>query len=169
MTKALVPPPSPDGANGRSADGRFAAGNPGGKGNPYAKRVAELRKAFLDVVGTEHMAGLARATLKKALQGDMIALRTLLDRVLGKPRDADQDPVAIPIDMPGMGTAEGCSLAVQRLTSALVSGDVSQDAAKVLADLIQLRAKTIELAEFEKRLKNIETSIAERTGKARRQ
>lgn len=166
MSKTEKAHPSPDGSSGRGADGRFAVGNPGGKGNPYAKRVAELRKAFMDVVGPEHMAGLARATLKKAFSGDMIAMRTLLDRVLGKARDEAHETTTIPIDLPSMKTAEGCADAIQRLTTALIAGDIAQDAAKVLGDLIQLRAKTIEMMDFDQRLKEIEASVAERTGKA---
>jgi hypothetical protein len=32
-------------SNGRDERGRFAVGNPGGPGNPFAKRAAALRKA----------------------------------------------------------------------------------------------------------------------------
>ena len=34
---------APAGDNGRDARGRFAPGNAGGPGNPFARRVAELR------------------------------------------------------------------------------------------------------------------------------
>lgn len=152
-------PPSPDGFSGRRPDGRFAHGNPGGKGNPYAKRVAELKKAFMDVVGPEHMEALARVTLKKALKGDMVAMRTILDRAIGKTLDAAQESAVIPIELPSMKTAEGCAEASQRVTTALINGHISQEAAKVLGELIQVRAKTIELMDFEKRLKDIEASL----------
>ena len=37
--------PSPNGANGRRADGQFAKGNPGGDGNPFAKHVMAMAAA----------------------------------------------------------------------------------------------------------------------------
>src|SRR5207248_10793741 len=43
-------PPAAGGHEGRDARGRFAPGNPGGPGNPFARRVAELRTALLDMV-----------------------------------------------------------------------------------------------------------------------
>ena len=39
----------------RDASGKFAQGNPGGPGNPHAKRVGELRTALLDAVTPEDM------------------------------------------------------------------------------------------------------------------
>jgi hypothetical protein len=41
--------------NGREANGRFAAGNPGGPGNPYARKVAELRKEMVNFVSVEDL------------------------------------------------------------------------------------------------------------------
>ncbi|MCI0682634.1 MAG: hypothetical protein L0Y71_11060, partial [Gemmataceae bacterium] len=40
-------------ANGREADGRFAPGNAGGPGNPFARLVADLRRACIEAVGRE--------------------------------------------------------------------------------------------------------------------
>ena len=45
--------PSPKGANSRDAKGRFAAGNGGGPGNPYTRRVANLRATLLHAVSDE--------------------------------------------------------------------------------------------------------------------
>jgi len=45
--------PSPIGSNGRGSDGRFAKGNPGGPGNPFARQVAALRQNMLDAVTGE--------------------------------------------------------------------------------------------------------------------
>jgi hypothetical protein len=44
---AGMPTPS---TNGRTPRGQFAKGNPGGPGNPYARRTAALRSALLDAV-----------------------------------------------------------------------------------------------------------------------
>src|SRR5439155_3124311 len=46
-------------ASGRDANGRFVKGNPGGPGNPFARKVATLRRALIDFVtgdDREHVA-----------------------------------------------------------------------------------------------------------------
>jgi hypothetical protein len=42
--------PSPNGSNGRRRDGKFAAGNKGGPGNPHSHLVAALRTAMFEAV-----------------------------------------------------------------------------------------------------------------------
>ena len=76
--------PSP---NGRTARGRFAPGNPGGPGNPYAKRVADLRAALLESVTEADIRAVARALVKRAKAGEVPAIRELLDRLVGKAGD----------------------------------------------------------------------------------
>ena len=73
--------PSP---NGRTPRGQFAKGNEGGPGNPYAKRVAALRSALLESVTEADIRAVARALVKRAKEGDVPAVRELLDRLLGK-------------------------------------------------------------------------------------
>jgi hypothetical protein len=71
-------------ANGRDNNGRFALGNPGGPGNPYAQRTAELRAAMLSAVTTDDLTAIVAMLVKQAKAGDMAAAREVLDRVLGK-------------------------------------------------------------------------------------
>lgn len=78
--------PSPNGRDGR---GRFAAGNPGGPGNPYAKRVGELRAALVEAVSAEDMRAIVGKLVEEAKAGDVRAIRELLDRTLGRPVEAD--------------------------------------------------------------------------------
>ncbi len=69
--------------------GRFLPGNPGGRGNPFAKRVAALRSALLDAVTPDDIAAAVRALIEKAKAGDVAAIRELLDRCIGKPQETD--------------------------------------------------------------------------------
>ena len=69
----------------RTANGRFAKGNPGGPGNPFARQVAAMRQAFFSAVTKEDLATIARALLDKAKQGDVAAARLVLQYMLGKP------------------------------------------------------------------------------------
>src|SRR5262245_26304736 len=82
-------PPSPNGSNGRGIGGRFSRGNSGGPGNPYAKRVAELRSALLDTVTPDDMKEVISALLRQAKSGDVAAIKELMQRLLGPPVEAD--------------------------------------------------------------------------------
>jgi len=83
-TRSITTDPS---ANGRTPRGQFAKGNPGGPGNPHAKRVAGLRQALLEAVSEDDLRAIAKTLVKKAKGGDLPAIRELLNRVLGKVQD----------------------------------------------------------------------------------
>lgn len=74
--------------NGRDARGRFTAGNGGGPGNPFARRVAELRSELMDCVDRKDVAEIARALVDKAKKGDVPAAKLVLAYTLGKPAAA---------------------------------------------------------------------------------
>jgi len=72
-------------AGGRDAFGRFAAGNKRGPGNPFARRVAALRQAMLDVVKPDDLQAIIVRLVLAAQQGDVAAARLVLAYTLGKP------------------------------------------------------------------------------------
>jgi hypothetical protein len=80
-------PPAADNV-GRATNGRFARGNAGGPGNPFARQVAELRRAALAAATPETIADVLRQLEKQALQGDVAAARLYLSYTLGKPAPA---------------------------------------------------------------------------------
>lgn len=78
--------PSTNGGNGaRDEGGRFANGNPGGPGNPYAQQVARIRSAILEAVSDDDLRAVVAALVEKARKGDVAAARELLNRLAGKP------------------------------------------------------------------------------------
>jgi hypothetical protein len=81
--------PSPNGADGRAANGRFAKGNRGGPGNPLGKQVAALRSAMLQAVTPDDLRQVVLALLKAAKEGNIAAAKEVLDRCLGRPIEAD--------------------------------------------------------------------------------
>ena len=81
-------PPSPNGSIGRAAGGRFAKGNPGGPGNPFARRVAALRQAVVDALGEDGIAEVVRGLLTAAKAGDAAAAKLLLSYAVGQPTPA---------------------------------------------------------------------------------
>lgn len=88
MVDASEQPKEPFG-NGRDARGRFTKGNPGGPGNPAAKRVAALRMALLEAVTEDDMRVIVRRLVKEAKAGNIQAAREVLLRTLGRPLEAD--------------------------------------------------------------------------------
>ena len=82
--------PSPNGSNGgRDTGGRFAQGNPGGPGNPHARKVGQLRSAMLQAVTQTDMKAIVKKLVDEAKAGSVPAAREVIDRCIGKPTEAD--------------------------------------------------------------------------------
>lgn len=75
--------------DGRSARGRFTAGNRFGKGNPANRRAQMLRATYIKSVSRQDMAEIVAAIMKAAKAGDVSAAKELTDRLLGKAPSAD--------------------------------------------------------------------------------
>ena len=72
-------------ASERDAHGRFATGNKGGPGNPFARKTAALRQALLDAVTPQDMRIIAQNLLRGAQGGHLPSTKLLLAYLLGKP------------------------------------------------------------------------------------
>jgi hypothetical protein len=79
------------GSSARDGRGRFAAGNKGGPGNPFGRRLAAMREAVQRAVTVEAIEQLMGVLLGKALAGDLAAAKLVLQYAVGKPK-----PVAEP-------------------------------------------------------------------------
>ncbi len=88
-TSRAEPPPA---RGGRDRHGRFAEGNSGGPGNPFARQVAALRVALLSAVTAQDVAAVAEELLRQAKEGNLAAAKLLLSYTLGKPAAAPVDP-----------------------------------------------------------------------------
>jgi hypothetical protein len=112
-TGGAGPLPMGNGANGRDAHGRFAKGNPGGPGNPFARRTAQLRRVLSEAVTDEDVEAIAKRLLEQAKAGDVAAARLLLSYAIGQPtRAVDPDTLdrqewavfqQIPVPAPEVG------------------------------------------------------------------
>jgi hypothetical protein len=98
--KTRIVPPEPTGKGNRQPDntaggssnhdarGRFAKGNKAGTGNPYARRVAMLRRAMLRVVKPDDLQAIIVKLILLACTGDVAAARLVLQYTLGKPTES---------------------------------------------------------------------------------
>src|SRR5207302_1108759 len=68
---------------GRDAQGRFSAGNTDGPGNPYGRRVAELRKIMLECVTDAEMRIIVGELMVQAKMGKLAAIKLLFQYLLG--------------------------------------------------------------------------------------
>ncbi len=75
-------------AAGRDGQGRFAAGNPGGPGNTSARRVAQLRRRLLSRITDEEMDAVFDKLIELAKDGDLAAIKLVLQYTIGKPGPA---------------------------------------------------------------------------------
>ena len=57
----------------REENGQFRKGNRGGPGNPFARQVAQLRKAALEAVSADDVRDIINALKEKAKSGDVAA------------------------------------------------------------------------------------------------
>jgi hypothetical protein len=80
--------PSPNGYDGRDARGRFVSGHKGGPGNPFARRCAAIRRAFLEAISEEDIQAIVRTLIEKAKAGDLVAAKLILLWAIGRPADA---------------------------------------------------------------------------------
>ena len=104
--------PSPNGANGRDASGRFVKGWKGGPGNPHARQVAAIRSVLMSAVSDDDLVQMVRALVKKAKAGDVMAAREVLDRMLGKAK------VAVAIEPEPQRTPDEIMAAIRALEQA---------------------------------------------------
>jgi hypothetical protein len=81
---------------GRDSRGRFTKGNPGGPGNPFARRIAAFRTALCTVVTEKDIQELAYQLLAQAKLGDLASAKLLLAYAIGRPTDA-VDPDALDV------------------------------------------------------------------------
>jgi hypothetical protein len=79
-----TPPDSGEVEKGRDAKtGRFGPGNKAGRGNPIATRMAYLRAEVVGKETPEDVLAVLRAMKAKALEGDAVAAKVYLERVIG--------------------------------------------------------------------------------------
>ena len=141
--------------NGRDSNGRFAAGNPGGPGGSR-RRSSELRRAAEEAISPEHIQAMVRKATRMGLEGNLAAMRFVMERTCGRAAEAPVESEPLAIVLPALHTAADCNAAIERIVEGIVKGTVERDAAKLLLDAAQARLKAIEVNELETRLTALE-------------
>jgi hypothetical protein len=130
---------------GRFQPGR--SGNPAGKPKGARNRATRAAEALLDGESEE----LTRKAIELAKAGDGTALRLCLERLIPARRDR---PVSF--DLPAIETANDAAKAMGAILQAVAEGEISPSEGAEVARLLEGYVKTLETADFERRLAALE-------------
>jgi hypothetical protein len=82
-----------DRGDGRTTRGRFAKGNAGGPGNPFARQLGRIRSALISGVSDADIQGVAAKLVRMVTEdGNLEAARLLLSYAVGPPLEKAIDP-----------------------------------------------------------------------------
>ena len=136
--------------NGRNTAGQFSAGN---SGRPRGSR-NKATIAIENLIESQAEA-LTQTVIKKALEGDSVALRLCMERIAPPPKDA-----AVTFSMPTMSNALDAAKAAGKVLRAVSEGELTPLEATRVMGLVDSYRRTLELTSIEERLKALENSNA---------
>ena len=137
---------SPERARGRPfRKGR--SGNPAGR-RPGSRNKATIAAAKLLAGEAE---GLTRKAVELALEGDPMALRLCVERILPACRER-----AVKFALPPIESPADIAAAMKAVTSALADGEITPGEAGRIAGVVDTFVRAIEASDFEERLKELE-------------
>jgi hypothetical protein len=132
------------------AKGQFPKGK---SGNPRGKPKGTRNRSTLiaEQLFANEVEDICKTVIQEAKAGDMQAAKMILDRLLPPRKD---NPIQI--DLPKMENSSDLLKAVECITNAVGSGQISPCEGETLARIIDVHTKALELTEFEKRLAALE-------------
>lgn len=131
-------------------DGRFKPGNPG-KPRGSRSRVTLAAEALLE----GEAEGLTRKAIEMALEGDTVALRLCLERLV-PPRK--ERPIAI--DLPAITGAKDHPAVIASIFDAVAAGDLTAAEAQALSAVLEQHRRAVETADILARLEALEENGA---------
>lgn len=126
---------------------RGKSGNPNGRPKGHRNKATMAIEELLD----GEAQALTRKAIDKALEGDMVALRMCLDRLLPSRRDR---PVTF--ELPKVKSVDDARHACSAILKACAAGVLSPGEAAEMMDLISAFVQVVEMSETEARLAALE-------------
>jgi hypothetical protein len=128
----------------RDAGGRFV---PGQSGNPAGKKPGTRNRATLlaETLRDGEGEAAARIVIDKALAGDAVAARFLLDRLTPRPRGR-----AIALDLPAEAGAGDMLAASNATVAAMAAGEITPDEALTVTRVLDGRLRALKAAARER-------------------
>ena len=137
---------SPERVRGRPFQ-KGRSGNPAGR-RPGSRNKATIAAAKLLAGEAE---GLTRKAVELALEGDPMALRLCVERILPVCRER-----AVKFALPPIESPADIAPAMKAVTSALADGEITPGEAGRIAAVVDTFVRAIETSDFEERLKELE-------------
>lgn len=136
----------------KSARGLFTKGNKYGQGRPAGSRnkTTELLQSMAD----GHAADIMHTAIQKAVRGDSLCIKVLLDRLVPKMRDK-----AVQLDMPLIDTALDAKGALESVIQSVAQGDITPSEGKAVADLVEAYARVSNYETLSKKISDLEKKI----------
>ena len=124
------------------------SGNPAGRPKGTRNRTTLAAEALLE----GQAEAITQKVVEMALAGDLTAARMCLDRILPIRRER-----RVSFELPPISSAEDVVKAMDAISAAFASGELSPAEAAQVANLVGWRAKAIEVFELEERIKLLQT------------
>lgn len=125
------------------------SGNPSGRPKGTTDKRTSLR-AMLE----PHAAELINKLLEQARDGNMQAMKLLIERLIPPMRESRME-----IQLPELTDAAACSLAQAEIVNAVANGHLMCSEANAISGLVEYRRKALETYEFAERLAALEQKL----------
>jgi len=123
------------------------SGNPGGRPRGARNAATVIAEELLD----GEAAIITRKAIDLAKEGNVVALRLCLDRLLPPRHDRPLN-----FKIPALDSADDASKAMAAITTGVASGELTPAEAGELSRVVEAYVKALEVTEIERRLKALE-------------
>lgn len=140
----------PENAGKKQVSAKFQKGQ---SGNPKGKAKGTKNKATLaaEELLKGELNGICRRLIDEALEGNMQAIKLVLDRVLPVRKSPN-----VSISLPKLNSSSDALNALALITDAVGTAEISPDEGEVLSRIVNSYVKALEAYDFEKRLTDLE-------------
>ncbi len=129
---------------------------PGQSGNPQGRKLGSRNKvsALVDTILEDQAQELAQVALQKAMDGDAVLIKALLDRVCPPRKER-----TVSLDLPSIDKAQEVPGAMKTILQATAAGELEPGQAATLIQALGGHLKALEMTELEQRLETVEKSL----------
>ena len=149
MTDSPDPPDAPEPERSGKPWVKGQSGNPAGKPPGTRHKLTLLAEQLMEADAE----GIVSKVVALAKDGDLVAARLVLDRILPTRRGR---PVTL--DLPPVQTAADLPAALGAVVAAVAIGDLTPDEGQAIAAMLETHRKAIETADLERRIAALEQS-----------